>query len=90
MQETVGIVIIAESVVRTSIVYNFIKLVCSDIVMFERSELESDRTWHAVGGIHTINGDPNVVKLKEIQRRIIKRNTRVRGPKYRFAYDGCH
>ena len=33
--------------------------------MFERSELDSDRTWHAVSGIHTINGDPKVAKLKQ-------------------------
>ena len=57
MQETARIVIIAESVVRTSIVYNFSKLVCSDTVIFEGPELESGRTWHSVSGIHTINGD---------------------------------
>ena len=65
MQETVRIVIVAESVVRTSIVYNFSKLVCSDTHIFERSEMESDRNWHAVSGIHTINGDPNVAKPKQ-------------------------
>ena len=65
MQEMARIVIIAKSIVRTSIVYNFSKLVCSDTVMFERSELNSDQTWHAVKGIHTIYGDPNVFKLKQ-------------------------
>ena len=65
MQETVRIVIIAESVVRTSIVYNFNKLVCSETVMFERSELKSDRTWQAVSGIQTINGDLNLAKLEQ-------------------------
>ena len=65
MQETVRIVIIAESVVRTSIIYNFNKLVCSETVMFERSELESDRTWQAVSGIQAINGDLNLAKLEQ-------------------------
>ena len=74
-------------VVRTSMVNNFSKLVRIDTVMFEGSELESDRTWHAVSGIHTINGNPNVAKLKQSNVKLSKRNTRVRGPKYRFAYD---
>ena len=65
MQETVRIVIIAESVVRISIVYNFNKLVCSETVMFELSELESDRTWQAVSSIQTINGDLNLAKLEQ-------------------------
>ena len=65
MQETVCIVIIAKSVVRTSIVYNCSKLVCGDTLMFERSELGSDRIWHAVSGIHTISRDPKVAKLKQ-------------------------
>ena len=65
MQETARTVIISKSIVGTSIVYNFSKLVCSDTLMFERSELESDRTWRAVSGIHTINGDPNVAKLRQ-------------------------
>ena len=64
MQETARTVVFAKSIVGTSIVYNLSKLVCSDTLMFERSELESDRTWHAVSDIHTINGDLNVAKLK--------------------------
>ena len=65
MQETARIVIIAKSIVRTSIVYNFSKLVCSDTLMFKRSLLESDRTLHAVSSSQTINGDPKVAKLKQ-------------------------
>ena len=31
----------------------------------ERAELTSGSTWHAAGGMHTINGDPNVAKLQQ-------------------------
>ena len=65
MQERACILIIAESVVRTLIVYNFSKPVFSDTVMFERSELETDRTWQAVSSIQTINGDSNLAKLEQ-------------------------
>jgi glycine/D-amino acid oxidase-like deaminating enzyme len=28
------------------------------------SELTSGSSWHAAGGFHTLNGDPNVAKLQ--------------------------
>jgi dimethylglycine dehydrogenase len=65
LQETVRIVIIAENVFRTSIVYNFSEPVCSNTIMFEQSKLEPDRTWQAVSGIQTINVDPNLAKLEQ-------------------------
>ena len=33
-------------------------------MLIERSELTSGSTWHAAGGFHTLNGDPNVAKLQ--------------------------
>ncbi len=37
----------------------------TDALLLERSELTSGSTWHAAGGMHTINGDPNVAKLQQ-------------------------
>ncbi|MGT2466904.1 FAD-dependent oxidoreductase [Mesorhizobium atlanticum] len=37
----------------------------TDVVLLERDELTSGSTWHAAGGMHTINGDPNVAKLQK-------------------------
>ncbi len=34
-------------------------------MLIERDELTSGSTWHAAGGMHTLNGDPNVAKLQE-------------------------
>ena len=33
-------------------------------MLIERSDLTSGSTWHAAGGFHTLNGDPNVAKLQ--------------------------
>ena len=34
------------------------------MLLIERSELTSGSSWHAAGGFHTLNGDPNVAKLQ--------------------------
>ena len=34
------------------------------MVLIERDQLTSGSTWHAAGGFHTLNGDPNVAKLQ--------------------------
>jgi dimethylglycine dehydrogenase len=34
-------------------------------MLIERRELTSGSTWHAAGGCHAINGDPNVAKLQK-------------------------
>ena len=67
-----GVGIIGGGVVGASILYHLSKLGCSDAIMLERSELTSGSTWHAAGGIHTINGDPNVAKLQQYTIQLYK------------------
>src|SRR5262245_47311880 len=50
--------------VGASVLYHLTKAGWSDVVLVERSELTSGSTWHAAGGMHTVNGDPNVAKLQ--------------------------
>ena len=45
---------------------------CTDAVLLEREELTSGSTWHAAGGMHTINGDPNVAKLQKYTIELYK------------------
>lgn len=59
------IFIIAESFFKTSILYDLDKLGYNAAVLLERSQVTSRPTWHAVGGIHTINDYPNVAKLPQ-------------------------
>ena len=45
-------------------VYHPTKAGWTDVVLIERDQLTSGSTWHAAGGFHTLNGDPNVAKLQ--------------------------
>jgi dimethylglycine dehydrogenase len=65
MKSHARVVVIGGGVVGCSVLYHLTKLGWSDVVLLERSELTSGSTWHAAGGMHTINGDPNVAKLQK-------------------------
>lgn len=57
-------VVIGGGVVGCSVLYHLAKAGWKDVMLIERSELTSGSTWHAAGGFHTLNGDPNVAKLQ--------------------------
>ena len=58
-------VVIGGGVVGCSALYHLARAGWTDSLLLERSELTSGSTWHAAGGMHTINGDPNVAKLQQ-------------------------
>ena len=64
MKSHARVVVIGGGVVGCSVLYHLTKFGWTDVVLLERSELTSGSTWHAAGGMHTINGDPNVAKLQ--------------------------
>ena len=64
MKTTVQAVVIGGGVVGASVLYHLTKAGWKDVVLLERDELTSGSTWHAAGGFHTLNGDPNVAKLQ--------------------------
>mgnify|MGYP003676171285 FL=1 len=64
MQTHARAVVIGGGVVGCSVLYHLAKAGWKDIVLIERSELTSGSSWHAAGGFHTLNGDPNVAKLQ--------------------------
>ncbi|RZO41023.1 MAG: FAD-dependent oxidoreductase [Rhodobacteraceae bacterium] len=57
-------IVIGGGVVGCSVLYHLAKAGWKDIILIERSELTSGSSWHAAGGFHTLNGDPNVAKLQ--------------------------
>ena len=65
MKSQAKVVVIGGGVVGCSVLYHLAKQGWSDVVLLERDELTSGSTWHAAGGMHTINGDPNVAKLQQ-------------------------
>ncbi len=65
MKSQAKAVVIGGGVVGCSVLYHLAKHGWTDVLLLERSELTSGSTWHAAGGMHTINGDPNVAKLQQ-------------------------
>ena len=65
MKTHARVVVIGGGVVGCSVLYHLAREGWTDVVLLERSELTSGSTWHAAGGCHTINGDPNVAKLQK-------------------------
>ncbi len=64
MKTKVQAAVIGGGVVGCSVLYHLTKAGWKDVVLIERDELTSGSTWHAAGGFHTLNGDPNVAKLQ--------------------------
>jgi dimethylglycine dehydrogenase len=64
MKTHAQVVVIGGGVVGASVLYHLTKLGWTDVVLIERAELTSGSTWHAAGGMHTVNGDPNVARLQ--------------------------
>ena len=65
MKSHAQVVVIGGGVVGCSVLYHLAKAGWKDVVLIERSELTSGSTWHAAGGMHTLNGDTNVAKLQQ-------------------------
>jgi dimethylglycine dehydrogenase len=64
MKTSARVVVIGGGVVGCSVLYHLTKAGWRDVVLLERDQLTSGSTWHAAGGFHTLNGDPNVAKLQ--------------------------
>src|SRR5579863_8907396 len=65
MKSHAQVVVIGGGVVGCSVLYHLTKAGWKDVVLVERDELTSGSTWHAAGGMHTVNLDPNVAKLQQ-------------------------
>ena len=72
-------VVIGGGVVGASVLYHLTKRGWRDVVLLERLELTSGSTWHAAGGMHTVNGDPNVAKLQQYTINLYKEIEEISG-----------
>lgn len=64
MKTHTRVAVIGGGVVGCSVLYHLTRAGWKDVVLLERDQLTSGSTWHAAGGFHTLNGDPNVAKLQ--------------------------
>jgi dimethylglycine dehydrogenase len=79
MRSQARVVVIGGGVVGASVLYHLTKRGWNDVVLVERDELTSGSTWHAAGGFHTLNGDPNVAKLQEYTINLYKEIEQISG-----------
>ena len=64
MKSHYKVVVIGGGVVGTSVLYHLAKMGWSDVCLIERSVLTAGSSWHAAGGIHALNADPNIAQLQ--------------------------
>ncbi len=64
MKSHYRVVVIGGGVVGASVLYHLAKMGWSDVCLIERSVLTAGSSWHAAGGIHALNADPNIAQLQ--------------------------
>ena len=79
MRSHARVVVIGGGVVGASVLYHLTKAGWKDVLLIERAELTSGSTWHAAGGMHTVNGDPNVAKLQQYTIKLYEEIERISG-----------
>jgi dimethylglycine dehydrogenase len=79
MKTSARVVVIGGGVVGCSVLYHLTKAGWKDVVLVERDILTSGSTWHAAGGFHTLNGDPNVAKLQGYTINLYKELEKISG-----------
>ena len=72
MKASTQVAVIGGGVVGASVLYHLTKAGWTDVVLIERKELTAGSTWHSAGGMHTLNGDPNVSKLQQYTIELYK------------------
>lgn len=89
MKSQARVVVIGGGVVGCSVLYHLTKLGWRDAVLIERSELTAGSTWHAAGGMHTLNGDANVAALQAYTIKLYREIERESGMSCGIHQTGC-
>src|SRR2546430_17704789 len=66
------VVVIGGGVVGASVLYHLTKAGWKDVLLLERGELTCGSTRHSAGGMHTLNGDPNVARPQQYTVNLYK------------------
>ena len=79
MKSHAEVVVIGGGVVGCSVLFHLARRGCKDAHLIERSELTCGSSWHAAGGMHMLNGDPNVAGLQKYTIEIMEEIERLSG-----------
>lgn len=88
MKSHAQVVVIGGGIIGVSVLYHLTKAGWKDVVLIERSELTSGSTWHAAGGCHTLNSDPQVAKLQSYTIDLYKEIEEISGQETGFHLTG--
>jgi len=72
MKSHVRVAVIGGGVVGCSVLYHLTKRGWREVMLLERAELTAGSTWHAAGGMHSLNGDANVAALQDYTIRLYR------------------
>lgn len=64
MKSQYRVVVIGGGVVGASVLYHLARFGWTDVALVERSVLTAGSSWHAAGGVHALNADPNMAALQ--------------------------
>ena len=64
MKSHYRVVVIGGGVVGASVLYHLAKFGWTDVALIEREVLTAGSSWHAAGGVHALNADPNIAALQ--------------------------
>lgn len=64
MKSHYRVVVIGGGVVGASVLYHLAKFGWTDVCLIERKVLTAGSSWHAAGGFHALNADPNIASLQ--------------------------
>ncbi len=64
MNSQYRVVVIGGGVVGASVLYHLTKFGWTDVALVEREVLTAGSSWHAAGGFHALNADPNIAALQ--------------------------
>ena len=79
MKSHLRVAVIGGGVVGCSVLYHLTRLGWHDVALIERRELTSGSTWHAAGGFHTLNADPNMAALQGYTIRLYRELEEITG-----------
>jgi dimethylglycine dehydrogenase len=81
-------VVIGGGVVGCSVLYHLAKIGWRDIVLLDKNELTSGSTWHAAGGVTTLNSDANVSRLQKYTFDLYRELERATGQSCGLHHNG--
>ncbi|MEM1388995.1 MAG: FAD-dependent oxidoreductase, partial [Pseudomonadota bacterium] len=64
MKSHYRVVVIGGGVTGASVLYHLAKFGWKDVALIERNVLTAGSSWHAAGGVHALNADPNMAALQ--------------------------